>query len=79
MLRWLIAILFLANLVAFALASGALGPPPAAGPRETHHLNNQVHPEWLRVKAISEAESAEQPLIGAPDPMPKIAGAPLAG
>ena len=79
MLRWLIAILFLANLVAFALASGALGPAPAAGPRETHHLNNQVHPEWLRTKAISEAESAEQPLIGAPDPTPKIAAAPLNG
>ena len=79
MLRWLIAILFLANVVAFALASGALGPVPAAGPRETHHLNSQVHPEWLKVKPISEAEAAEQPLIGAPDPTPQIGAAPLAG
>ena len=42
MLRWLIAILFLANLVALALASGMAGPLPASGPREPHHLERQV-------------------------------------
>lgn len=79
MLRWLIAILFLANLVAFALASGMAGPLPASGPREAHHLERQVHPEWLKVRPISEAEAAEQPVIGGPDPVPKVAAAPLGG
>ncbi|HEX7681987.1 MAG TPA: hypothetical protein VF446_00320 [Trinickia sp.] len=77
MLRWLIAILFLANLIAFALASGMLGPLPASGPREPHHLERQVHPEWLKARPISEAESSEQPVIGRPDPVPKIAAVPL--
>ncbi len=77
MLRWLIAILFLANLIAFALASGMLGPLPASGPREPHHLERQVHPEWLKAWPMSEAESSEQPVIGRPAPMPKIAAAPL--
>lgn len=79
MLRWLIAILFLANLVAFGLASGMLGPPPASGPLEPHHLERQVHPEWLKTRPMTEAESAEQPVIGQPDPTPKIAAAPLGG
>ncbi len=79
MLRWLIAILFLANLVAFALASGMLGALPASGPREPHHLERQVHPEWLQTRPMSEAEATEQPTIGQPDPLPKIAGAPLSG
>lgn len=77
MLRWLIAILFLANLVALALASGMAGPLPASGPREPHHLERQVHPEWLKTRPISEAEAAEQPVIGGPDPVPKVAAAPL--
>ncbi|TAM49702.1 MAG: hypothetical protein EPN57_24915 [Paraburkholderia sp.] len=79
MLRWLIAILFLANLIAFALASGMFGPLPASGPREPHHLERQVHPEWLKVRPISEADAAEQPVIGGPDPTPAIAAAPLGG
>ncbi|WP_206954778.1 hypothetical protein [Trinickia acidisoli] len=79
MLRWLIAILFLANLIAFALASGMLGPLPAAGTREPHHLERQIHPEWLKAQPISEAESAEQAIVGQPDPTPSITAAPLGG
>ena len=79
MLRWLIAILFLANLIAFALASGMLGPLPAAGPREPHHLERQVHPEWLKARPISEAEATEQAVVGQPDPTPKVATVPLGG
>ena len=79
MLRWLIAILFLANLIAFALASGLFGPPPAAGPREPNHLDRQLHPEWLKVKPISEAQAAEQAIVGLPDPTPLIAATPLGG
>ena len=79
MLRWLIAVLVVANLIAFGLASGLFGPLPAAGPRETHHLERQVNPEWLRARPISEAESAEQAIVGLPDPTPPIAAAPLGG
>ena len=79
MLRWLIAILVLANLIAFALASGLFGPLPAAGPRETHHIEREVHPEWLKARPISEAEAAEQAIVGQPDPTPPIAAAPLGG
>jgi hypothetical protein len=79
MLRWLIAILVVANLIAFALASGLFGPLPAAGSRETHHFERQVHPEWLKTRPISEAESAEQAVVGLPDPLPPIAAAPLGG
>ncbi len=79
MLRWLIAILFLANLVAFALAGGVLGPLPAAGAREPHHLEQQVHPEWIKARPISEAETAEQAIVGQPDPTPSIKAAPLGG
>ncbi|HTH75044.1 MAG TPA: hypothetical protein VL635_11610 [Trinickia sp.] len=79
MLRWLIAILFLANLIAFALASGMLGPLPASGPREPHHLERQVHPDWLKTRPISEADAAEQAIVGRPDPTPAIAAAPLGG
>ncbi len=79
MLRWLIAILVVANLIAFALAGGLFGPLPAAGPRETHNLERQVHPEWLRTRPMSEAESAEQAIVGLPDPTPLVAAAPLGG
>ncbi|RDU99965.1 hypothetical protein [Trinickia dinghuensis] len=79
MLRWLIAILFLANLIAFGLASGMLGPLPAAGAREAHHLERQVHPEWLKARPISEAQAAEQVIVGQPDPTPTISSAPLGG
>lgn len=77
MLRWLIAILFLANLAAFALASGMLGPLPAAGAREPHHLEGQIHPDWIKARPISAAETAEQAIVGRPDPTPPIQAAPL--
>ncbi|WP_116134759.1 hypothetical protein [Trinickia diaoshuihuensis] len=79
MLRWLIAILLLANMIAFALASGMLGPLPAAGPIESNHIERQVHPEWLKATPISEAQSAEQVIIGQPDPSPALNAAPLGG
>lgn len=78
MLRWLIVILVLANAIAFALASGRLSPLPASGPREPHHLNRQVHPEWLRAQPITAAEAGEQAIVGKPAPEPTVAAAPLA-
>jgi hypothetical protein len=77
MLRWLIAILVLANMLAFALASGMLGPLPSSGPREPNHLNRQVHPEWLKTRPISSAEAGEQAIVGAPTIQPAVAAAPL--
>lgn len=79
MLRWLIAILVVADLIAFALASGVFGPLPAAGPREPDHLGRQVHPEWLKTRPISEAQAGEQAIVGLPDPTPSVAAAPLGG
>ncbi len=77
MLRWLIAILVLANLVAFGLASGALGPLPASGPREPNHLNRQVHPEWLKTQPISAAEANNQTIVGRAAPEPFVKASPL--
>ncbi|CAN7520041.1 hypothetical protein LJR230_003529 [Trinickia sp. LjRoot230] len=78
MLRWLIVILVLANAIAFVLASGRLAPLPASGPREPHHLNRQIHPEWLRAQPITAAEAGEQAIVGKPAPEPTVAAAPLA-
>ncbi|HEV3105778.1 MAG TPA: hypothetical protein VGZ01_08830, partial [Trinickia sp.] len=69
MLRWLIAILFLANLLAFGLASGVLGPLPSSGPREPSHLNRQFHPEEVKVQPIAPAEAGEA-TVGQPAPAP---------
>lgn len=77
MLRWLIVILLLANLVAFALASGMLGALPASGAREPDHLNHQVHPEWLKTRPLSAAEAADQAVVGQPAPTPAIAASAL--
>ena len=78
MLRWLIALLILGNLLVFAVMRGMFGPLPAAGAREPHHLERQVHPEWIKARPISEAETAEQAIVGQPDPTPSIKAAPLA-
>jgi hypothetical protein len=78
MLRWLIAILVLANLIAFGLASGMLGALPASGPREPNHLNRQVHPEWLKTRPISAAEANDQAIVGNAAPTPAVTAAPLA-
>jgi hypothetical protein len=77
MLRWLIAILFLANLLAFATLRGVFGPLPYAGAREPSHLNRQIHPDTLRVQALSAAEAADQAVVGAPAPSPAIAASAL--
>lgn len=78
MLRWLIALLVTANLIAFGLASGALSPPPSSGPREPGHLNRQVRPEWLKTRPISAAEAGEQAIVGKPAPEPSVVETPLA-
>lgn len=77
MLRWLIVILFLANALAFGLASGMLGPLPSSGPREPNHLNRQVHPEWLQVHPITAADAGEQAIVGTPAPQPMVDATPL--
>ncbi|WP_122153240.1 hypothetical protein [Paraburkholderia sp.] len=77
MLRWLIAILFLANLVAFATVRGAFGPIPLAGARESNHLNRQLHPELLKVQPVSAAEAADLAVVGGPAPAPAIAASEL--
>ncbi|WP_269508111.1 hypothetical protein [Burkholderia sp. IMCC1007] len=76
MLRWLIAVLFLANLLAFALAHGMLGPLPAAGPREPGVLSRQVQPDALRATPLAQA--SDQPVIGGPLAAPALTGKPLA-
>lgn len=77
MLRWLIIILFLANLLAFGFASGMLGRLPASGPLEPGHLNRQVHPEWLQAHPITAADAGEQAVVGRPAPEPMVAATPL--
>ncbi|NTX32615.1 hypothetical protein HT746_36865, partial [Burkholderia pyrrocinia] len=54
MLRWLIAVLFLANMLAFVVARGVFGPLPAAGPREPGVLSRQVRPDALRVTPLAQ-------------------------
>lgn len=75
MLRWLIAILVAANLIALAAAQGLFGPQPAAGPREPSHLTQQVHPQALRVTATMQA--AEAPTVGGPIATPAVESMPI--
>ena len=77
MLRWLIAILFLANLLAFATLRGIFGPLPYAGAREPSHLNRQIRPETLRVQPVSAAAAADLAVVGGPAPAPAIAASEL--
>ena len=76
MLRWLIAILLVANLVALAAIQGLFGPPPAAGAREPWHLAQQVRPQALHTTAVAQA--AEQPVVGGPISSAPIESQPLA-
>ncbi|WP_175885721.1 hypothetical protein [Burkholderia sp. BCC0044] len=76
MLRWLIAVLFLANMLAFVVARGVFGPLPAAGPREPGVLSRQVQPDALR--AIPLARATDQPVVGGPIAAPAVTTAPLA-
>lgn len=77
MLRWLLALLFLANLLMFVVAQGVFGPLPAAGGREPQHLDRQVHPELVRVRPIGPDEAADQAVVGAPAPTAPVQAAPL--
>jgi hypothetical protein len=77
MLRWSIAILLLANILAFVAARGVFGPSPSAGGREPTHLNRQVHPEWLSVQPVTAADAADQPVVGGPAPAAPIAASEL--
>ncbi|MBN3784924.1 MULTISPECIES: hypothetical protein [Burkholderia] len=76
MLRWLIAVLFLANMLAFVVARGVFGPLPAAGPREPGVLARQVRPDALRVTPLARA--TDQPVIGGPIAPPAVTAEPLA-
>ena len=78
MLRWLIAILFLANMLAFVILRGVFGPLPIAGAREPNHLNRQIHPEALKVQPVSATEAAGLAVVGAPAPAPAISASELA-
>ena len=78
MLRWPIAILFLANVLAFVAVRGVFGPSPTAGGHEPNHLNRQVNPEWLKVQPITAADAADQPVVGGPAPSVPIAASELA-
>jgi hypothetical protein len=77
MLRWLIAILFLANMLAFVVMRGVFGPTPTAGGREPNHLIRQIHPEWLKVQPVTPSEAADQPVVGGPAPAAPIAASVL--
>ncbi|MFM0323744.1 hypothetical protein [Caballeronia glebae] len=77
MLRWLIALLILANLLMFAVMRGVFGPLPAAGAREPHHLLQQVHPEALATRPLSPDEAFDQPRVGGPAPAANVQSAPL--
>jgi len=71
MLRWPIAILILANVLAFVALRGAFGPSPTAG-RDPAHLNRQIHPDWLKVHPVSAADAADQAVVGGPAPTAPI-------
>ncbi|CAB3662750.1 hypothetical protein [Paraburkholderia rhynchosiae] len=77
MLRWLIAILFFANLLAFVAVRGAFGPTPTASGREPNHLGGEVHPDALKVRPVNAAEAADQAVVGAPAPATPIAASAL--
>jgi hypothetical protein len=77
MLRWLIALLILGNLLMLAVVQGKLGPLPAAGAREPHHLLQQVHPETLFARPLHPEDAADQPQVGGPAPAANVQEAPL--
>ena len=77
MLRWLLAVLVIANILAFVMMRGLFGPSPAAGPREPNHLNRQVRPEQLRVQPMSSADAADLAVVGGPAPVAPIAASAL--
>jgi hypothetical protein len=72
MLRWLIAILILANLLAFGAVRGLFGPTPASGATSRSQLNRQMNPEGLSVRPIRPSESVDVPVVGGPVADPAI-------
>jgi hypothetical protein len=77
MLRWLIALLFLANIVMVVIVQGGVGALPSAGAREPQHLERQMHPELVRVRPIRAEDSADQAVVGGPAPSAAVQTAPL--
>jgi hypothetical protein len=80
MLRWTIAVLVLANLLAFAAIRGVFGPLPVAADSQPMYLNRQVHPESLHVRpetAQEAAEAADKAVVGAPAPEAPVQAQPL--
>ncbi|KNH09968.1 hypothetical protein BRCH_01904 [Candidatus Burkholderia brachyanthoides] len=77
MLRWLVAFLILANLLMFAVVQGMFGPLPAAGAREPHHLQQQVHPEVLNARPLHPEDAADQPQVGGLAPAANVQERPL--
>jgi hypothetical protein len=77
MLRWLIVLLFLANLLMAAVVQGMFGPLPAAGAREPHHLLQQVHPEALNVRPLHPEDAVDQAQFGEPAPAANVQVRPL--
>ncbi|WP_277189357.1 hypothetical protein [Caballeronia sp. BR00000012568055] len=77
MLRWLIALLILANLLMVAVVQGMFGPLPAAGAREPHHLLQQVHPEALNVRPLHPEDAVDAPQVGGPAPAANVQASPL--
>jgi hypothetical protein len=77
MLRWLIAILFLANLLAFVAVRGVFGPTPTASGREPNHLSREVHPDWLKVRPVTATDAADQAVVGAAAPVAPVAASAL--
>jgi hypothetical protein len=77
MLRWPIAILILANVLAFVALRGAFGPVPVAAGRDPAHLNRQIHPDWLKVRPVSAADAADQAVVGGPAPSAPISTSEL--
>jgi hypothetical protein len=78
MLRWLIALLLVANLGMLAVVGGVFGPLPAAGAREPQHVDRQLHPELVRTRPISPEDAADQAVVGGPAPAAAVQAAPLA-
>ncbi|HEY2023074.1 hypothetical protein [Paraburkholderia sp.] len=72
MLRWPIAILILANVLAFAALRGAFSPAPSAAGRDPVRLGRQIHPDWLKVRPVSAADAADQAVVGGPAPTAPI-------
>ncbi|HEX7931498.1 MAG TPA: hypothetical protein VF573_00180 [Paraburkholderia sp.] len=77
MLRWLIAFLFLANLLALVAVRGLLGPTPAAGGRDPYRVSREIHPDWLKVRAVTAADANDQAVVGAPAPLAPIEASAL--